>query len=114
MARQKKGSKVIDAALRRAAGLASISENLDLGQGLTLENYRKAISEAQAKLDAYNELLSKVDAALNEFIAAEKNLRDLSERMLSAVAAVYGKDSDEYEKAGGKRKSERKRPERKQ
>jgi hypothetical protein len=30
--------------------------------------------------------------------------------MLAGVAAKYGKDSDEYEKAGGVRKSERKRP----
>jgi len=30
-----------------------------------------------------------------------------------AVGAVYGKDSDQYEKAGGVRKSERKRPVRK-
>jgi hypothetical protein len=34
----------------------------------------------------------------------------MHERMLIAVAAKYGKYSDEYEKAGGKRKSERKRP----
>lgn len=43
----------------------------------------------------------------------EKQLRDLSERMLIAVAAKYGKNSYEYEMAGGVRKSERKRPVRK-
>jgi len=32
--------------------------------------------------------------------------------MMNAVAAVYGKDSSEYEMAGGVRKSERKRPKR--
>jgi hypothetical protein len=30
--------------------------------------------------------------------------------MLAGVASKYGKDSVEYEKAGGVRKSERKRP----
>lgn len=34
----------------------------------------------------------------------------MHERVLIAVAAKYGKDSDENEKARGKRKSERKRP----
>jgi hypothetical protein len=34
---------------------------------------------------------------------------DLTERMLAGVGSKYGKDSTEYEKAGGVRKSERKR-----
>jgi hypothetical protein len=33
--------------------------------------------------------------------------------MMNAVAAVYGKDSSEYEMAGGVRESGRKRPKRK-
>jgi len=33
--------------------------------------------------------------------------------MLAGVAAKDGRDSDQYEMAGGKRKSERKRPTRK-
>lgn len=37
----------------------------------------------------------------------------MSERMLAGVAARYGKDSSQYEQAGGVRKSERKRPTRK-
>ncbi|MBK9564341.1 MAG: hypothetical protein IPO37_03865 [Saprospiraceae bacterium] len=36
--------------------------------------------------------------------------RDFRERMLTAIAFIYGKDSDEYVAAGGIRKSERKRP----
>ena len=40
----------------------------------------------------------------------QRDIRALSERMLIAVAAKYGKDSYEYEMAGGIRKSERKRP----
>ena len=55
-----------------------------------------------------------MDGAYNNFLAEEASLRDLSERMLAGVAAVYGKNSDQYEQAGGVRKSERKRPVRKQ
>ncbi|MBM4025843.1 MAG: hypothetical protein FJ280_10625 [Planctomycetes bacterium] len=51
-----------------------------------------------------------MDELGNQIKTQEKKLKDLTERMLAAVAARYGKDSDEYEKAGGTRKSERKRP----
>jgi hypothetical protein len=113
MPRPKRTSKVLDKANRRAAGLASIDPDLNLGEGLTLAKYRDTISDAQAKLDRYNTLLSQTDEALNTLQAAEKALSDLSDRMLAGVGAKYGKNSDEYEKAGGVRKSERKRPTRK-
>jgi len=49
----------------------------------------------------------------NDFMAEEASRRDLSERTLAGVGAVYGRDSGEYEKAGGTRKSEIKRSPRK-
>ena len=36
-------------------------------------------------------------------------MADTSERMLAGVAAKYGRDSTEYEMAGGTKKSERRR-----
>lgn len=39
----------------------------------------------------------------------EEVANNLSEKILIAVAAKYGKNSNEYEKAGGKRKSDIKR-----
>ncbi len=113
MARLKSSSTVIEKAQTRLASLSSIDPALDLGSGLTLAAYRAAIQDAQAKLEAYNNLLSQADEALNTLNAAEKELRSLSERMLAGAAARFGKDSDEYEMAGGVRKSERKRPVRK-
>jgi len=43
----------------------------------------------------------------------EKLLRAFSERMLTGVAAKFGKDSEQYQKAGGTRTSERRRHKRK-
>jgi len=43
----------------------------------------------------------------------EKLLRAFSERMLTGVAAKFGKDSEQSQKAGGTKKSERRRPKRK-
>jgi uncharacterized protein YciW len=110
MARMKKqSSPKIDQAATRAAGLKSIDATLDLGNGMTLTAYQAAITDAQGKLAAYNTKLSEVDEAQNAFSVAEKNIADLSERMLAGTAARYGKNSDQYEMAGGTRKSERKR-----
>jgi len=43
----------------------------------------------------------------------EKELRDLSSLMLSGVKVKYGRDSNEYEMAGGTRLSERKKSKKK-
>lgn len=109
MGRTKRTSKVLDKASERANGLKSVG-TLDFGNGLSTEQFDKAIAETRARLDEYNQALSAVDEKYNKLLASETALRDLSERMLAGVAAKFGKDSDEYEQAGGVRKSERKRP----
>ena len=43
----------------------------------------------------------------------EKLLRAFTERMLTGVAAKFGKDSEQYQKAGGTKKSDRKKHKRK-
>jgi uncharacterized protein YciW len=114
MAYKRKTSKVIAAAHQRAANLQSISPTLDLGNGLTLANYTDKITSAQAALDAYNIQLAQADGLGNDFKAEEKEMRTLSTRMLAAVGVKYGKDSNEYEMAGGTRTSEierKKKPE---
>jgi len=87
-------------------------QTLDLGDGLTVENYQQKAELLRSQLATYNESLSFVDRSLSTVQDTEKQMRDLSERMLIAVAARYGKDSYEYEMAGGTRKRERKRPQR--
>lgn len=110
MARQKRTSKVVEQAQQRAASLASISHSLDLGNNLSLTNYTSMIINVQTRLDAYNTALSAVDAANRALEEAEKELASMSEHMLIGVAYRYGKNSGEYQMAGGVRKSDRKRP----
>ena len=110
MPRPKRSSRVLSNAERRNAGLRSIHAELDLGNGLTLSEYTRLIEDVRTKLFEYNAALSQVDKAANAVQEGEKILRDYSEVMLLGVAAKYGKDSHEYEMAGGVRKSERKRP----
>jgi hypothetical protein len=110
MSRIRKGSTLtLDTAMKRLAGLESITPQPDFGGGLTLAAYRAALTDAQAKLESYNTSLANSDQAANWFAAAEGALRDLNDRILAGVAARWGRNSDQYEKAGGTRKSERKR-----
>lgn len=106
MAFQRKSSKHIVDAQERAANLKAVDPDLDLGNGLTLAAFNAEIAAAQNLLDTYNAKLAKADAAGNDFRAGEKNLRALSSRMLAGVGVKYGKDSNEYEMAGGTRSSE--------
>jgi hypothetical protein len=106
MAYQRKSSKHIVDAQERAANLRGIDPALDLGSDLTLAAFNAEIAATQNLLDTYNAKLAKADAAGNDFQAAEKNLRALSARMLAGVGMKFGKDSNEYEMAGGTRSSE--------
>jgi uncharacterized protein YukE len=113
MARLKKITSHYDAAVTRLAAMKSIDEKLDLGNGLTVEAYEKSIDALRDKINAYNTMLSELDRQLSEINESEKALQDYSDRMLTGVAAKYGKNSNEYEQAGGVKKSNRKRSPRK-
>ena len=110
MARQKKTSKTVESASVRLASIKSIGSDLDLGNGVTAAVYEDLINETKKVLEDYNTALSLVDEKQNLYKKIEKELQALHERVLISVAAKYGKDSNEYEKAGGVRKSERKKP----
>jgi hypothetical protein len=114
MARKKRTSPAAEKAATRAAALSSISPTLDLGNGLTLAAYNAAIAKINTpttgQLAVYNASLSSLDAQLNNLQASETSLNTMSESMLAGVGVKYGKDSNEYEEAGGTRKSERAAP----
>ena len=113
MPRPKRGSSVLETARQRLAGLKTITPKPDFGPALDLDLYEQEIDALAATLDKYNEMLSLLDALQNDLSGGETRLREKNKRMLAAAEAHYGPDSNEYEKAGGKRSSERKRPLRK-
>ena len=106
MAFRRRSSRIIAEALERLANLKAIDPDLDLGNGLTVAAYEARINETQTSEDTYNGILAQADAAGNNFDTDEKDLRDMSSQMLSGVKVKYGRDSNEYEMAGGKRLSE--------
>ncbi len=113
MARKKRGSRVLDRAQRRFAGVQSIDPKLALSKKLTMQLYSTHITDLSNKLTAYNKGLSDVDALRNDVSEAESLLAEYSEQMLMGIGGEFGKDSNEYEKAGGVKTSDRKRPTRK-
>lgn len=109
MARRKKQSATLTKAEGRLVGIKSINTKLDMGSGMSVAAYEKEIAALRQKIVGYNTTLAQLDATSNDIIDAEKKLSTLSERMLLGVAMKYGKDSSEYEMAGGTRRSERRR-----
>lgn len=109
MVYQKRNSTILEKALARLQGLESLNPQLNLGNGLTLQDYATLIKLALQQLQAYNISLAAADRDRIEFAAAEASVADLSSRLLSAVAATYGKNSKEYEIAGGKVRTNYKR-----
>ncbi len=109
MAYKKRSTSHYESAITRLAALKSIDAKMDVGNGLSVAMYETAISDLRSKIDDYNTYLSLVDEKKNQIEDSEKKLQDLSDRMLTGVASKFGKNSDEYEKAGGVKKNDRKR-----
>jgi hypothetical protein len=109
---RKKLSRVIDLekARTRLAAIKSIDAALDLGSGVTARNYEDEINALNADLQAYNTALSTVDNLYNNCITRMNAIKDWNERILAGVATKYGKNSSQYEMAGGVKKSDRKKP----
>lgn len=106
MARRKRKSPVLEKAQMRAVSMTTIDPMLAMNAELTLAAYKAQIAAVQAMLDAYNVKLGDLDGMLNDIQAEEAKLKVMSARMLAAVGAHYGKDSNEYEQAGGTRSSD--------
>lgn len=107
MGRKQRISRDLERAELRAAGLKAIDPALNLGDCFTLGDYVQKIDQLRSKLDAHNSALAAISSSQTEIEALEKTLNEMTERMLIGVAFKFGKDSREYEMAGGVRKSER-------
>lgn len=93
----------------RLQGLKDIDAKLDLGGGMTVAAFDKEFLAVTKKIESYNSILNEADKISNELEAMERQLAGLSSRMLAGVVTRYGRDSSEYEMAGGVRTSDRKR-----
>ncbi|BAZ68845.1 MAG: hypothetical protein KME28_05875 [Pelatocladus maniniholoensis HA4357-MV3] len=109
MSRQKRSSRTLSKAEVRLASIKSISPTLDVGEGLTVQDYTEKIENLRQSLEAYNTTLSTIDVLLTQIIENEQDLADYSEKILRGIAYKFGSNSYEYQMAGGTRKNDRKR-----
>ncbi|MBD2518914.1 hypothetical protein H6G93_28935 [Nostoc sp. FACHB-973] len=107
MTRQKLTYRALRKAELRISGLKAIDTNIDFGDDRNLPNLTQLVEQYRSKINAYNSALSLLDSYKYEMKELDKTLNDLMEKMLIGVAFKYGKDSHEYEMAGGVRKSVR-------
>ncbi|MEH2396466.1 hypothetical protein [Nostoc sp.] len=106
MARHKRNSRILSKAEIRLASIKSINPTLDVGDRLTAKDYTDKIESLRQSLEAYNTTLSTIDVLLTQIIENEQDLADYSEKILLGVAHKFGKNSHEYQMAGGTRKSD--------
>jgi len=109
MKQRKRNSMPLSKAERRIEGMQTINPELDFSNGFSIATYNTKVIELREKLGAYNQAQTIVDKTHNVLIEAERELNTYSEQMLLNVASCYGKSSDEYEMAGGTRRSDRKK-----
>ncbi|WP_392534595.1 hypothetical protein [Nostoc sp. C117] len=109
MTQRKRNSTALTKAERRIEGMETINRQLDFNNGFSIAIYNTKVIDLREKLAAYNQAQTIVDKTHNALIEAERELNTYSEQMLLNVASHYGKNSDEYEMAGGTRRSIRKK-----
>ena len=102
--RPNKTSSVLKDAMRRLERLNAIQPVPDLGEGFNLKVYETAVNDLKALEATYNTKISELDGMSASFKDMERMVRDYRVRILAAVAAQYGRNSEEYAAAGGTKK----------
>lgn len=111
--RRKQPSEEMRDLAQKINGMASIDENFDAGNGVTIVAARALLAEGEGSLADYNQTIAQTDEKDNIFKAKNKQIRAFNKKVLPAVGLTFGMDSSEYEQVGGVRESERKKPVRK-
>ncbi len=106
MARQTRGSEILERAKRKAANLKSIDPEMAFDEERSITALTQRVESLSSKLESYNEALAMIDSAKIEIDKMEAELADLMDQLMTGVIFRYGKDSPEVQKAGGTRKSD--------
>ena len=107
MSRRKRSSRILEKAEFRVAGLKAIDPNINFDNTYNLQNLTQLIDNFHNMLDDYNAAIAMIDSSKQKLDETEKTLGQVSDKMLMGVGFKYGKNSNEYELAGGVRDSER-------
>ncbi|RCJ19982.1 hypothetical protein A6S26_04430 [Nostoc sp. ATCC 43529] len=104
---KKRSSQILKKAQFRVAGLKAIDPNLNFDDTYNLQNLTQLLEKFHNMLNDYNAAIAMIDSSKKKLDEMEKTLSQVSDKMLTWVGCKYGKNSNEYELAGGVRDSER-------
>ncbi|OCQ99535.1 hypothetical protein BCD64_10800 [Nostoc sp. MBR 210] len=107
MPRKKRSSQILEKAQFRVAGLKAIDPNLNFDDTHNLQSMTQLIEQFKKMLEDYNSALAIIDSSKQKLDEMEKTLKQVSDKMVTGVGFKYGRNSNEYELAGGIRESER-------
>ncbi|NEU75971.1 hypothetical protein PI95_026320 [Hassallia byssoidea VB512170] len=107
MSRRKRSSRILEKAEFRVAGLKAIDPKINFDDTCNLQNLTQLIEQFHNMLDNYNAAIAMIDSSKKKLDEMEKTLSQVSDKMLMGVGFKYGKNSNEYELAGGVRDSDR-------
>ncbi|MEH2116030.1 hypothetical protein [Nostoc sp.] len=107
MPRKKRSPRILEKAEFRVAGLKAIDPNINFNDTYNLQNLTQLIGNFHNMLDDYNAAIAMIDYSRKKLDEMEKTLSQVLDKMLMGVGFKYGKNSNEYELAGGVRDSER-------
>lgn len=99
-------SKPLDKLKFRIEAAKSFDEEFDFGNGINAIELEEFSNELENSINDYNQTLSDADDMRDMIRNLEHQANDISDRLLSLVGGTYGKDSLEYQRMGGTRKSE--------
>ncbi|MBD2337634.1 hypothetical protein H6G64_11635 [Calothrix sp. FACHB-156] len=109
MARKKRTSRIVEKAEFRVTGLKAIDPNIAFDNNYNLQNLTQLIQQFHSMLNEYHDAMAVIESSRTKLDEMEKTISNISDKMLAGVGFKYGKDSNEYELAGGVKLSERTR-----
>ena len=112
MAAKKYNSPKLKWAKERQSKIKSISAEYDFGKNFNALHGDTQINTLQTKQDKYNDLKSELDALRLEITESENEVIEFYVGALTRIESEHGRNSREYEIAGGIPKSKRKPPKR--
>jgi hypothetical protein len=96
MLQEKANSPTLDQSQLGIDKLRSINPNLDLGNGLTVPVLAAAIEETRTTIASYNTTVAELERTNRMMKEQEQALASLLKRIVLAVGAKYGENSEEY------------------
>lgn len=103
---KKTSSEALKKLAFRLESVKTVDPDFDFGNGINATELETLKGDIESALNSYNSTLSDADQERDGIRLLEQRARDAAERLRAHIIAQYGRDSLEYQRIGGVRKSE--------